>query len=399
MARKSEGIEIVESWQGGAGGEDFLRGLVERVVQQVLEAEMSNFLGAGAYERNAERRGWRNGFKPRVLKTRVGKLELLVPKDREGQFQTELFERYQRSEKALVLSMLQMYIEGVSTRKVSAITEALCGLEVSRSQVSALAEKLDGELSAWRHRRLEKACPYLVIDARYERVRRAGQVVSQGVLVAVGISEEGYREVLGAWVADSESEASWGQVFGELKQRGLRGVRYVVSDDHGGLVRAVGRHFQGAAWQRCQVHFLRNALALCGAQQKPLAAALLKSITEAPTRAAAIEAIRQAVAELEKRAPKVAALLEEHGEEILAVYALPEAHRKQMRTTNLLERQNQELKRRTRVVRVFPNEQSCLRLVTALLMETTQEWMERLYLRMEESTPAATEEAKVSAAA
>ena len=399
MTRKRQGIEIVESWQGSAGGEDFLRGLVERVVQQVLEAEMSNFLGAGAYERNAERRGWCNGFKPRVLKTRVGKLELLVPKDREGQFQTELFERYQRSEKALVLSMLQMYVEGVSTRKVSAITEALCGLEVSRSQVSALSEKLDGELSAWRHRRLEKAYPYLVIDARYERVRRAGQVVSQGVLVAVGISEEGYREVLGAWVAESESETSWGQVFGELKQRGLRGVRYVVSDDHRGMVRAIERHFQGAVRQRCQVHFLRNALALCGAQQKPLVAALLKNITEAPTREAAMEAIRQAAAELEKRAPKVARLLEEHGEEILAVYALPEAHRKQMRTTNLLERQNQELKRRTRVVRVFPNEQSCLRLVTALLMETNQEWMERLYLRMEDSTPAAIREPIAPAAA
>jgi transposase-like protein len=399
MTRKRQGIEILAGWQGGAGGEDFLRGLVERVVQQVLEAEMTSFLGAGSYERNAERRGWRNGFKPRVLKTRVGKLELLVPKDREGQFQTELFERYQRSEKALVLSMLQMYIEGVSTRKVSAITEALCGLEVSRSQVSALSERLDGELAAWRLRRLEKTYPYLVIDARYERVRRCGQVVSQGVLVAVGISEEGYREVLGVWVAESESESSWGQVFGELKQRGLRGVRYVVSDDHRGMVRAIGRHFQGAVWQRCQVHFLRNALAMCGAQQKPLVAALLKSITEAPTREAAMEAVRHATAELDKRAPKVARPLEEHGEEILAVYALPEAHRKQMRTTNLLERQNQELKRRTRIVRVFPNEQSCLRLVTALLMETNQEWMERLYLRMEDSTPAANREPMVPAAA
>ena len=387
MAHKRQGIGIVEGWQG-LGEEDFLRGLVERVVQQVLDAEMTSFLGAGSYERSAERRGWRNGFKPRVLKTRVGKLELLVPKDREGQFQTELFERYQRSEKALVLSMLEMYIAGVSTRKVSAITEALCGLEVSRSQVSALAEKLDLELGAWRNRPLEKAYSYLVIDARYERVRRAGAVVSQGVLVVVGISQEGYREVLGAWMADSETETSWGQVFAELKQRGLHGVRYVVSDDHQGLVRAVRRHFQGAAWQRCQVHFLRNALSLCAAREKPLVVGLLKNITEAETRQAAQEAIGEVVVELEKRAPKVAQLLEEHGEEILAVYTLPAAHRKKMRTTNLLERQNQELKRRTRVVRVFPHEQSCLRLVTALLMETNQEWMEQLYLDMGEGTPA-----------
>ena len=398
MARKRQGIEIVDGWQG-LGEEDFLRSLVERVVQQVLDAEMTSFLGAGAYERNAERRGWRNGFKPRVLKTRVGKLELLVPKDREGQFQTELFERYQRSEKALVLSMLEMYISGVSTRKVSAITETLCGLEVSRSQVSALAEKLDLELSAWRSRGLEKAYPYLVIDARYERVRRAGAVVSQGVLVVVGISQEGYREVLGAWMADSETETSWGQVFAELKQRGLRGVRYVVSDDHQGLVRAVRRHFQGAMWQRCQVHFLRNALSLCAARDKALVVGLLKNVTEAETREAALAAIGQVAAELEKRAPKVARLLEEHGEEILAVYALPASHRKKMRTTNLLERQNQELKRRTRVVRVFPHEQSCLRLVTALLMETNQEWMEQLYLDIGEGRTAVSQQAMASAAA
>jgi transposase-like protein len=386
MARKGEGIGIVEGWQGGWGGEDFLRGLVERVVQQVLEAEMTSFLGAGTYERNGERRGWRNGYKPRTLKTRVGGLELMVPKDRDGEFQTEMFERYQRSEKALVLAMLQMYVEGVSTRKVSAITEALCGLEVSKSQVSALTAKLDAEIAEWRMRPLTQAYPYLVVDARYEKVRRGGAVVSQGVLVACGIDERGYREVLGCWVAESESEASWGAVFAELKQRGLSGVRYVVSDDHAGMVKAIGRHFQGAVWQRCQVHFVRNALSLCGVQQRPLVLSLMRSVTEAPTREAARTALAAAVAELEKKAPKTARLLEEHGEEILGVYALPEPHRKRMRTTNMLERQNQELKRRTRVVRIFPNEQSCLRLVSALLMETSQEWMGRVYLRMEEDT-------------
>jgi putative transposase len=399
MARKRQGSEILEGWQEeGLGGEDFLRGLVERVVQQVLEAEMTRFLGADSYERGPDRRGWRNGYKPRTLKTRVGELELMVPKDRDGEFQTEMFERYQRSEKALVLAMLQMYIEGVSTRKVRAITEALCGLEVSKSQVSALTSKLDAEIAEWRQRPLTEAYPYLIIDARYEKVRRGGEVVSQGVLVAVGISAAGYREVLGAWVADSESEASWGAVFGELKQRGLRGVRYVVSDDHAGMVKAIGRHFQNVVWQRCQVHFVRNALSLCGVQQRPLVLRLMKTITESATRESAILALRQAIAELEKRAPKVARLLEEHGEEILGVYALPEEHRKRMRTTNLLERQNQELKRRTRVVRVFPNEQSCLRLVCALLMETNQEWMERLYLRMEAAQAVATEATAAGAA-
>lgn len=386
MARKGHGIGIVEGLQGGFGGEEFLRELVQRTVQQVLEAEMTSFLGAGTYERTGERRGWRNGYKPRTLKTRVGELELMVPKDRDGEFQTELFERYQRSEKALVLAMLEMYVGGVSTRKVSAITEALCGLEVSKSQVSALTQKLDAEIAAWRMRPLTEAYPYLMVDARYEKVRQDGTVVSQGVLVVCGIDGRGFREVLGCWVAESESVASWGAAFAELKQRGLQGVRYVVSDDHAGLVKAIGRHFQGTVWQRCQVHFVRNALSLCGVTQKPMVLSLLRSVTEAPTRDASCTALKTAIAELEKKAPKTALLLEEHGEEILGVYALPEAHRKRMRTTNMLERQNQELKRRTRVVRVFPNGPSCLRLVSALLIETSQDWMERLYLRMEEQT-------------
>jgi transposase-like protein len=388
MARNGQGIEILSGWQEGLGGEDFIRELVQRTVQQVLEAELTSFLGAETYQRNDARRGWRNGYKPRTLKTRVGELELMVPKDRDGQFQTELFERYQRSEKAFVAALLQMYVEGVSTRKVSAITEALCGLEVSKSQVSALTAKLDAEIAEWRTRPLTEEYPYLIFDARYEKVRRGGSVVSQGVLVAIGISASGYREVLGCWVAESESEASWGAVFSELKQRGLRGVIYVVSDDHQGMVRAIERHFQGAVWQRCQVHFVRNALALCGRQQRPMVLRLMKAVTEAPTREAAKAALAVATAELEQKAPKVARLLEESGEEILGVYALPEAHRKRMRTTNMLERQNQELKRRTRVIRVFPHEQSCLRLVSALLMETNQEWMGRIYLRMEEESGA-----------
>jgi putative transposase len=397
MARKGQSIEILSGWQEGLGGEDFLRELVQRTVQQVLEAEMTSFLGAESYQRNEVRRGWRNGFKPRTLKTRVGELELMVPKDREGQFQTELFERYQRSEKAFVLALLQMYVEGVSTRKVSAITEALCGLEVSKSQVSTLTQKLDAEVAEWRTRPLTEAYPYLIFDARYEKVRQGGSVVSQGVLVAIGISAAGYREVLGCWVAESESEASWGAVFAELKQRGLSGVSYVVSDDHAGMVRAIERHFQGAVWQRCQVHFVRNALSLCGRQQRPQVLRLMKAVTEASTHEAAKAALGVAIAELEKKAPRVARLLEECGEQILGVYALPEAHRKRMRTTNMLERQNQELKRRTRVIRVFPHEQSCLRLIAALLMETNLDWMGRIYLRMEEE-PGAEIESQAQAA-
>ncbi len=385
MARKSNDSELREVWQGAAAaGDDGMRRLVERVVQQVLEAEMTAFVGADSYERTGERRGYRNGYKPRTLKTRVGELELMVPKDRDGQFQSELFERYGRSEKALVLAITQMYVEGVSTRKVRDITEALCGLEISKSQVSALAQKLDTEVEGWRERPIEKRYPYLMIDARYERIRRGGQVVSQGVLLAVGVSTEGYREVLGVWIADSESEASWGKVFSDLSRRGLRGVAYVVSDDHGGMVRAINRHFQGVLWQRCQVHFLRNLLNHTAARDKAAMLAQLKTVTEAPTLAAARKAVGEAAEALGPRTPKVAVLLENSAEEILAVYQLPERHRKRMRSTNMLERVNQEIKRRTRVIRIFPNEQACLRLVSTLMIELNQDWMERIYLSMEE---------------
>lgn len=387
MARKSKDSELKETWQQAvAEGDDGMRALVERVVQQVLEAEMASFLAADSYERTSERRGYRNGYKPRLLKTRVGELELLVPKDRDGQFQTELFERYQRSEKALVLAIVQMYIDGVSTRKVRDITEALCGLEIGKSQVSALSLKLDDEIRKWRERPIEKAYPYLMIDARYEKVRRGGEVISQGVLIVVGISAEGLREVLGVWVADSESEASWGEVFSDLSRRGLRGVHYLVSDDHQGMRKAIDRHFQGVAWQRCQVHFVRNVLNHTAAREKVMVLSALKTITEAPTLLAARKAMSEAVETLGRRVPKAAALLDTYGEEILSVYQLPERHRKRMRSTNMLERVNQEIKRRTRVIRIFPNEQACVRLVSTLMMELNQDWMERIYLTMDENT-------------
>jgi len=323
----------------------------------------------------------------------------MVPKDRDGQFHTELFERYQRSEKALVLAITQMYVEGVSTRKVRDSTEALCGLEISKSQVSALAQKLDAEVEQWRQRPIEKTYPYLMIDARYEKVRRGGEVISQGVLLAVGVSAEGYREVLGVWIADSESEASWGEVFSDLSRRGLREVRYVVSDDHQGMQGAIERHYQGVVWQRCQVHFVRNILNHTGAGDKGAVIAQLKTITEAPTLTAARKALGEAVDALSRRNPRAAALLDQHGEEILAVYQLPEAHRKRMRSTNLLERVNQEIKGRTRVIRIFPNAPACVRLVSTLMMELNQEWMERLYLTMEVPLPAALEASAPATAA
>lgn len=364
-------------------GDDPIKGLLRHTIQQLLEEELTAFLNAEPYTRTEERRGYRNGYKPRTLKTRVGRLDLMVPKDREGRFQTELFERYQRSEKALVLSIMEMYVQGVSTRKVKKITEELCGLEISKSQVSTLVKGLDKEVQQWRMRPLTKRYPYLVVDARYERIRRDGSIIPQGVLIVVGIDTDGYREVLGVWCADSESEESWSAVFRELKERGLHGVRYVISDDHTGLTKAIAHQFQGAIWQRCQVHFIRNVLSKVPKKDRGRILTHLRNITGATDIETARKRLNEAVEALQVSHPKAANLLDDHGEEMLAVYALPEHHWKRMRTTNMLERFNEEIKRRTRVVRIFPNEQSCIRLVSALAMEENENWMERKYLNME----------------
>jgi putative transposase len=367
----------------------FLKEIVERVIQELLETEMTEHVGAAPYERVVGRTGHRNGHKPRTLRTRVGTLNLMVPQDREGTFSTRLFARYQRNEKALVLALMEMYVEGVSTRKVTEITEALCGTSFSKSLVSSLAGRLDSELKAWRSRRLEaEAYPYLFVDARYEKARVGHRVVSQGVLVVSAVREpDGFREIVAVEVSDTESEASYQELFRSLKARGLRGVELVVSDDHEGLKAAVARHFQGASWQRCQVHYARNLLGMVGPAKRKELASDLKAIFAATSREQALS-IASAMAEKwrsEKGAAKVAEHLEEHVEECLSCLAFPEGHRQRIRTTNGLERFNQELKRRTRVVRIFPNQEACLRLVTALAAEQSEEWLTgRRYLNMEE---------------
>ena len=372
---------------------DFLRGVVQDAVQAILEAEMEAHLGAGRYERSAGRTGYRNGAKPRTLRTRVGTLELDVPQDREGTFSTEVFGRYQRTEQALVATLMEMYVQGVSTRKVAAITEQLCGTSFSKSQVSALTGTLDTVLAAWRERPLTASYPYLSVDARYEHVRVDGHVVSQGVLVVAGVRDDGRRELLAVEVADTESAAAYEDLFRRLKARGLRGVELVTSDDHAGLRSAIARHFQGASWQRCQVHFARNLRGRVGAKHRARLGADLRAIFAAATAAQARAAARACAAEWRSSHPTVATALEEDLEDCLACYAAPAAHRLRLRTTNGLERFNQELKRRTRVVRIFPNRAALLRLATALAMEQSEEWVSgRRYLTMEPlgevSTPA-----------
>jgi transposase-like protein len=366
----------------------FLKEIVERVLQELLEAEMTEHIGAAPYERTEKRTGHRNGYKPRTLRTRVGTLNLLVPQDREGTFSTRLFSRYQRNEKALVLALMEMYVEGVSTRKVKDVTEQLCGTSFSKSLVSSLASRLDAELEAWRSRPLEaEGYPYVFVDARYEKVRVAHKVISQGVLVVSAVRDDGFREIVGLEVADTESEATYQELFRSLKRRGLSGVELVVSDDHEGLKAAIARHFQGASHQRCQVHYSRNLLGMVGYARRKELASDLRAIFAAPDRKQALQ-IASSVADKwrkKKSNEKVAEHIEEHIEECLSCLAFPESHRRRIRTTNGLERLNQEIRRRSRVVRIFPNERSCLRLVTALAVEQSEEWITgRRYLDMGE---------------
>lgn len=366
---------------------DFLKELLQSFLQEHLESEIAEFLQAAPYERAEQRRGYRNGYKPRMLRTRVGTLNLLVPKDRDGCFQTNLFERYQRSEKALVLALQQMYLQGVSTRKVTAITERLCGTEFSKSQVSALCGRLDTELDAWRNRPLSGQYPYLIVDAQYHKVREDHRIVSKGILSVVGISREGYREVLAVECAPTENESTWAAVFRNLIDRGLKGVQLVISDDHKGLRSAIERYFQDCQWQRCQVHYLRNLLSSAPKKLSKILADQLRDIFNAPDRNTAHERVKKMVCLYAQKSPKVAESLENTAEEVLACFNFPEEHRRRIRTTNCLERLHEEIRRRTRVVRIFPNPNSCLRLVTALAAEHHDNWVSGYrYLNMEPLT-------------
>lgn len=362
---------------------DLMRAMVRTVIQEVLEAEMSEALGASKSERTEGRKGYRSGYYERSLVTRVGRIELRVPQDRGGLFSTDLFERYQRSEKALVLAMMEMYVQGVSTRKVKHITEELCGQAFSASTISRLNKKLDEELAAFAQRRLEAEYPYLIMDARYERVREGGVVRRQAVLIALGVDWEGRRCVLGVEVAKRETRTSWSDFIRGLKERGLNGVEYVVSDHHEGLKQAIGTMLPEAVWQRCYVHFLRNAVDRLPRKADPDCITELRWIYD---RRSLMDARRDLALWLQNWGEKYPGLCEwvENGiEETLTVYRLPQPHHKHMRSTNMLERLNEELKRRTHIVRIFPNVESCLRLTRALAVEKHEEWQEgSRYLNM-----------------
>lgn len=347
--------------------------LLESVLNQVLQAQATEQLGAEPYERTDERQAYRNGTYPHQLTTRVGTITLRVPRIRGGKFSTELFARYQRSEQALVLALMEMVVNGVSTRKVAQITEELCGTEFSKSTVSDLCKRLDPIVNAWNNRPLhDSSFPFVIVDALYLKVREEGRVRSRGALIGIGVNADGYREVLGVMLGDSESEASWSEFFGWLKSRGLKGVDLIVSDDHGGLVRAIRRNFQGVTWQRCQTHFMRNILDATPKSLQDEIHSRIRPILEAPDAKTARMLLEKVLEEYETKAPKAMAVLEAGFEDVTAVLALPEKYRKRLRTTNPMERLNEEIRRRERVIRIFPNRESAIRLIGALLMETDE---------------------------
>lgn len=364
---------------------DMLRQMLQNMIQAILEEEIGEYLHADRYERTEERRGQRNGYKPRTINTRVGPLELEKPQSRDSGFDTKLFERYQRSEKALRLALIESYIQGVSTRKTKRITEELCGTEFSAATISNLTKKLDVELEKFRNRDLsEKEYKYLMIDGRYEKGRQSGSIVDRAVLVVAGITENGYREIIGVDVANLESEGTWSEIFQSLKDRGLHGVEYIVSDAHEGIKKAIQKKFTGCKWQRCRVHFVRNILNQIKKKDTYKILKALDYIFESDSLKQARGRKERVVEYLEDIDPKIASKIDTEIEETLTVLTLPESHRKRMKSTNMVERLNQSLKQRTKVVRIFPNDESCLRLITALLKEVHEDWITgRRYLIMD----------------
>ena len=360
----------------GAGFEG-LPDAIRLLLNAAMRMERERFLRAGEHERTPSRTGYANGYKDKTVTTRMGPITFDVPQVRDTgdrAFYPSALERGLRSERALKLALAEMYVQGVSTRKVAAITEQLIGTSVSSAQVSRAAAELDACLESWRNRALGEF-HYLLVDARYEKVRIEGGVRDAAVLVAVGIDREGRRQVLGVSVSLSEQEVHWRTFFQSLVSRGLMGVRLIVSDSHAGLKAARLAIFGGVPWQRCQFHLQQNAQAYVLRQvNKQEVAITIRGIFNASSRTEADQLLRRAVERYQEKEPKLAAWMEENLSEGLTVFSFPVEHHRCLRTTNCLERLNQEIKRRTRVARLFPNEASCLRLVTAVVMETSDDW-------------------------
>ena len=359
------------------------------LMNHAMQIEREQVLKAESHQRTGDRQGYANGFKPKTLKTRVGQVALRIPqtrgyRDDNGRpFYPQSLERGVRSERAMTLAVAEMYVQGVSTRKVTAIVQELCGLDITSTQVSRAAAELDEQLAAWRNRPIGEIT-YLVLDARYEKVRHGGAIVPCALLTAIGIGPDGKRSILGCSVQLSEAEPHWRSFLQSLVDRGMRGVKLVVSDDHSGLKAARQAVLSGVPWQRCQFHLMRNAMAHAPkVAMRPEIAGDIRRVFDADEPAEAERRLREVVTRYKKTAPQLAAWLEENVPEALTVLSIPASHRRRLRTTNGLERLNKEIKRRTRVATLFPNEASLLRLASAVLSEISDDWeTERAYLSM-----------------
>ena len=366
-------------------GLDILPELIQTLIDAAMQVERQQHLGAAPYERSSKRRGHANGYKSKTVATRLGKITFQVPQVREGDFYPNSLEKGIRSERALKLALAEMYVQGVSTRKVAKITEQLCGFEVSSTQVSQAAAELDEQLEAWRQRPLGRS-RYLWLDAHYEKVRQDGQVRDAAVLKAVGLNEEGKRMILGISVSLSEHEVHWRAFLKSLVKRGLTGIQLITSDDHKGLEKARRAVFGGVPWQRCQFHLQQNAQAYVPRKSlKSQVAADIRAIFNAPDRVEAEALLARMVTKYEEKASALATWMETNIPEGLTVFDFPTKHQRRLRTANSLERLNREVRRRSRVAVLFPNVASCERLVTAVLMEISEDWETgRTYLRLED---------------
>jgi transposase-like protein len=378
-------IELLEQVQ--EQGLDVLPELIRVILNVAMQAERTEYLNAAPYQHTQERNGYANGFKPRTVRTRVGDITFAIPQVREGGFYPQALEKGLRSERALTLALAEMYVQGVSTRKVKAITEQLCGVEVSSAQVSRAAAEMDSELEKWRERPLGEY-PYLFLDAYYEQVREDGQIRHLAVLVAVAVNPAGKREVLGVSVSLSEHEVHWRSFLESLKKRGLGGVQLITSDDHAGLRAARLAVFGGIPWQRCQFHLQQNAQAYV--PHKDMQAEVtedIRTIFNAPDRITAEAYLARTILKYEKNASRLSDWMANNLPEGLTVFSFPGGFRRLLRTTNGVERLHREVRRRTRVVSIFPNKASCLRLVSAVLSEISEEWLTgRTYITFQDPT-------------
>jgi transposase-like protein len=351
--------------------------LMKALLDQVLMAESKEQLGAGEYERSDQRMDYRNGTRERSMGLRIGKITLAVPRHRNVPFKTALFETYQRNEQALISAMMEMVVQGVSTRKISKVTEELCGMSFSKSMVSEICKEMDVALTDFRERRLDKKYPFVLVDAMYIKVRQDGKVRSRGILWAMGINLQGRKELLGIKLCEEETKESWISFFHSLKARGLANVDVITSDAHSGLVPAIKECFEGSTWQRCQFHFHRNILDKAPKKYQMAIAEQVREMFETSSIEAARRMRDEIIKEYEDVAKSAMTVLDDGFEDAMAVMALPSKYRKVLRTTNLVERENKEIRRREKVISIFPNEESAVRLITAVLMDRHETWQSR----------------------